>query len=162
MHLAQLNIAEGVVGMDAPQMQIFTNRIDSINTLADRAPGFVWRLTDDDDDIDGALSLRLPSDEKTLVNMSIWQDLESLFGFVYKTAHAKVMTANRDNFIKLSQFHIVLWWVEEGHIPDLVEAKDRLDYLRANGPSPRAFTFRVPFDVAGKAVSPNFPKKDCA
>jgi len=110
VQLAQLNIAQGVAAMDDPQMQPFTGRIDAINGMADRADGFVWRLTDEDGDIDGALSLRLPDDEQTLVNMSVWRDIESLFGFVYKTAHAKVMTSNRDNFVTMPKQHMVLWY----------------------------------------------------
>ena len=162
MQLAQLNIAEGVVSMEAPQMESFTGRIDAINAMADRAAGFIWRLTDDDDDIDGALSLRLPGDDKTLVNMSVWKDLDSLFGFVYKTAHAKVMTANRDNFAVIPQQHMVLWWIEDGHIPTIPEAKQKLDGIRANGPSPEAFDFNTPFSQSGQSLSPSFPKKDCA
>ena len=162
MQLAQLNIAQGVAAMDDPQMQPFTGRIDAINAMADRTDGFVWRLTDEDDDIDGALSLRLPGDEQTLVNMSVWRDIESLFGFVYKTAHAKVMTSNRDNFVTMPKQHMVLWWVEDGHIPTLSEAKVKLEAIRANGPSPEAFDFNTPFSNGGQAIMPQFPKKDCA
>lgn len=162
MQLAQLNIAEGVVDMDHPQMRPFTGRIDTVNALADRAPGFVWRLTDDDADVDGALSLRLPGDTKTLVNMSVWQNLDALFGFVYKTAHAKVMVDNRENFTDMPTQHMVLWWVEDGHIPTLTEAKAKLDMIRADGPTPKAFDFNTPFCESGHALSPAFPKKDCA
>mgnify|MGYP000061866997 CR=1 FL=1 len=162
MQLAQLNIAEGMADMDAPQMRPFTGRIDAVNALADRAAGFIWRLTDDDANIDGALSLRLPGDTKTLVNMSVWDSVEALFGFVYKTAHAKVMTDNRDNFADMPKQHMVLWWVEDGHVPNLTEAKDRLDTLRAKGPSPYAFDFNTPFNKAGQPIAPSFPKKDCA
>ncbi|WP_371397757.1 DUF3291 domain-containing protein [Fretibacter rubidus] len=162
MQLAQLNIAEGVVAMDDPQMQPFTGRIDAINALADRTDGFIWRLTDDDADIDGALSLRLPGDDTTLVNMSVWDSVEALFSFVYKTAHAKVMTDNRENFVDMPKQHFVLWWVEDGHIPPLTEAKARLDDLRDNGPNPHAFTFAMPFSAEGQPITPSFPKKDCA
>lgn len=162
MQLAQLNIADGVVDMDHPQMARFTGRIDAINALADRADGFVWRLTDDDESVDGALSLRLPDDERALVNMSVWRDIDTLFAFVYKTAHAKVMVDNRDNFHDMPQSHMVLWWVDDGHIPTLLEAKSRLDMLRQYGPSPKAFDFNTPFDATGHAIVPKFPKKDCA
>lgn len=162
MHLAQLNIAEGNFPMTDPVMDSFTGRIDAINAMADRSPGFIWRLTDEDDDIDGALSLRLPGDESTLVNMSVWNNIESLFQFVYKTAHAKVMTTNQDNFKNLVKNHMVSWWVPEGHIPPLSEAKAKLDQLRAHGPSPEAFTFRMPFSESGVPLTPNFSKKDCA
>lgn len=162
MQLAQLNIAKSVYPMTDPRMLPFTGRIDAINALSDRSPGFVWRLVDEDDDVDGALSLRLPGDQNSVVNMSVWESVEALFSFVYKTAHAKVMSDNKDNFVPFESNAFVLWWVEDGHIPDLTEAKDRLDHLRANGPVPRAFTFKCPFSESGHPLNIDFPKKDCA
>lgn len=162
MHLAQLNIAESVHAMDDPRMEPFTGRINAINAMADRSEGFIWRLTDDDPNMDGALGLTLPGDDNSLVNMSVWDTLENLFAFVYKTAHAKIMNDNRDNFKTLATNHFVLWWIDEGHVPGLGEAAERLTYLRENGPSPHAFTFQCPFTASGEAVAPQFPKKDCA
>lgn len=162
MQLAQLNIADAKYVTDDDRMAGFTGRIDIINALADRSPGFVWRLVDDDE-TDGALSLRIEGEgDFTLVNMSVWQDVESLFHFVYKTAHAKVMQGKEDWFDPMPRAHMVLWWVEDGHIPSLNEAKAKLDLLRERGASPDAFTFNLPFDENGQPITPNFPKKDCA
>ena len=36
---------------------------------------------------------------------------------------------------------MVLWWVEEGHIPSVEEAVEKLEHLRVHGPSLDAFTF---------------------
>jgi len=162
MQLAQLNIAESLHPMEDPRMSGFVDRIDQINALADRSDGFVWRLVDDNDALDGALELRLPGSEYTLVNMSVWRDVESLFHFVYKTAHAKLISGREDWFTTLTSNHIVLWWVPDGHIPSLEEAKARLDRLNAKGSAPEAFTFALPFDAQGQPIKPNFPKKDCA
>lgn len=162
MQLAQLNIAEAKYGTEDARMDGFTGRVDIINAMADRSPGFIWRLTDDDE-TDGALSLRMEGqNDYTLVNMSVWADIESLFHFIYKTAHAKVMQGKDDWFNPLSRNHMVLWWVEDGHIPSMDEAKEKLDAIRANGPSPKAFDFQTPFNAAGRPVKPNFPQKDCA
>ncbi len=162
MQLAQLNIAEAKYGTEDARMDGFTGRVDIINAMADRSPGFIWRLTDDDE-TDGALSLRMEGqNDYTLVNMSVWADIESLFHFIYKTAHAKVMQGKDDWFNPLSKNHMVLWWVEDGHIPSMDEAKEKLDAIRANGPSPKAFDFQTPFNAAGRPVKPNFPQKDCA
>lgn len=149
MHLAQLNIARSLHPMDDPRMDGFTGRVNEINALADRTPGFVWRMVDDDDSLDGALSLRLPGDMHTLVNMSVWENIENLSNFIYQTAHKKVMKSNRDNFEKMSESHYVLWWIEKGHIPSLAEAKVRLDQFRAHGPAPAAFNFKTAFDAEG-------------
>lgn len=162
MHLAQLNIADSLHPVEAPEMAGFTGRVDAINALADRAPGFVWRMVDDGPE-DGALSLRMEGQgPNTLVNMSVWESVEDLYRFVYQTAHAKVMRGKDDWFVAMPVSHMVLWWVEDGHIPDLNEAREKLDLLRANGPSPEAFSFTVPFDEAGCPVTPPMGKKDCA
>ncbi len=162
MQLAQLNIAEALYSVEDARMDGFTGPVDTINAMADRSPGFIWRLTDDDE-TDGALSLRMEGmNDYTLVNMSVWADIESLFQFIYKTAHAKVMRGKGDWFNPMPRSHMVLWWVEDGHIPTLDEAKAKLGSLRTNGPSPEAFDFQTPFSVDGQPVQTNFPKKDCA
>lgn len=140
----------------------FTGRVDAINALADRAPGFVWRLVDDGPE-DGALSLRMEGHgPETLVNMSVWDSVEALYGFVYQTAHAKVMQGKDDWFAPMPVAHMVLWWVEDGHIPDLNEARAKLDLLRAKGPTPAAFSFALPFDTTGQPITPQMGRKDCA
>jgi hypothetical protein len=53
---------------------------------------------------------------------------------------------------------MVLWWVPAGHIPTVDEALERLDRLRRDGPTPAAFTFRVPF--AADAGDPGIPLVD--
>jgi hypothetical protein len=40
---------------------------------------------------------------------------------------------------------VVLWWVPAGHVPTTAEAKEKLEYLRAHGPTPQAFTFKQRF-----------------
>lgn len=162
MHLAQLNIGVATEPMENPSMVGFTGNIDRINALADRFEGFVWRLTDETSDTDGALDLRLPGDANMLVNMSVWESVESLYRFVYQTAHAKIMRDREQWFVPMTEQYMVLWWVEEGHIPDLEEAKEKLDLLRKNGPTPAAFSFTVPFDENGNPISPPMGRKDCA
>ncbi|MEM7661565.1 MAG: DUF3291 domain-containing protein [Pseudomonadota bacterium] len=161
MPIAQLNIGITRYPVDDPRMIGFTGRIEIVNEIADRSDGFIWRLVDDSD-TDGALDLRLPGAEDTLVNMSVWRDIDSLFHYVYKTAHATVMRDREDWFEPFSDHYLVLWYVPEGHIPTLDEARDRLEHLKANGPSPEAFTFDIPFNEDGAPIKPNFPKKDCA
>jgi len=38
--------------------------------------------------------------------------------------------------------YTVLWWVPAGHRPTVAQAEERLNLIRAHGPSPHAFTFR--------------------
>ena len=48
-------------------------------------------------------------------------------------------------FEKPDQPTTVLWWVPEGHRPDLDEAMERLTALRADGPTQAAFDLTTTF-----------------
>lgn len=148
--LAQLNIGTMLAPIDSPVMKEFVDNLDRINALAERSPGFVWRLKDDDGD---ATAIR-PFGEEILVNMSVWKDVESLHEYVYKTAHAEIMRRRKEWFSRMKDPFTVLWWVPAGHRPTTDEAKQRLDLLRAEGPSPDAFTFREAFDPPGSEFAP--------
>jgi hypothetical protein len=81
------------------------------------------------------------------INMSVWESLESLQTFVYKTPHVETLRARKQWFEQLEGPILVLWWVPAGHIPSVSEAQERLAYLKEHGPTPRAFTFRTPFSA---------------
>ena len=136
--LAQLNIGITRGPIDSPVMADFVANLDRINALAEQSSGFVWRLKDD---AGNATDLR-PYGEDTLVNMSVWQDVESLRQYVYYTAHTQIMARRREFFERMKEAYMVLWWVKAGHTPTPEEAKVRLDCLRQHGPTAFAFTFK--------------------
>ena len=136
-HLAQLNIARMKFPLDAPEMAGFVERLEDINALADRAPGFVWRLQTEDGDATAIDDFGADY----LVNMSVWRDLESLRDFAFRSAHREVLAQRHDWFDVMDEACSVLWWIDAGSIPTLDEAGARLDTLRRDGPTPRAFTF---------------------
>ena len=147
-HVAQLNIGRLLAPLDSPQIADFVAALDPINALADAAPGFVWRLQDDDGN---AISFRPFADETLLINMSVWESIETLEDYVYRSEHVSVLRRRREWFEKLEEHHMVLWWIPIGHRPDLGEAKDRLDRLRRQGPTAAAFTFRHRFPAPAAA-----------
>ena len=141
MNLAQLNIGRLRRPIDHPDTLEFANALDEVNAIADAAPGFVWRLQDDDGN---ATSFRVFEDDDTLlVNFSVWESLDALRSYVYSGLHLAYMRRRREWFDRLDQQHLVLWWTEG--IPTIEEAKRRLDLLETNGPTPEAFTFNDPF-----------------
>ena len=137
-HLAQLNIAQMKFAIDDPAMAGFVDLLDEINALADAAPGFVWRLQTEDGD---ATAIDFFGAE-TLVNMSVWQDIDSLHDYVYRSAHNQVMAKRRQWFQHMADAYSVLWWIPAGHLPTLTEAQQRLETLRQHGPGENAFTFK--------------------
>jgi hypothetical protein len=143
MHLAQFNIAEALAAMDSPAMADFINNTNRINALADEHPGFVWRLKGEYSD--NAYSIKAFDNEFMLVNMSVWKDRESLFNYVYQSRHIEVFKRRKEWFEKMPKMHMVLWYLEEGHIPTVEEGIERLDYLREHGESAHAFSFKSDF-----------------
>ena len=137
-HLAQLNIARMKYSLEDPAMQEFVDALDPVNQSADSSPGFVWRLQSDEGD---ATSFQIYNDGTYLVNMSVWSSLETLKAFVASTRHGAIFRRRAEWFEKTQQASSVLWWVPEYHQPTVQEAQEKLDRLRANGPTPVAFNF---------------------
>ena len=141
-HLAQLNVGIIKAPLESPVMADFVNNLDRINALAEASLGFVWRLQTEEGN---ATALRPTEDENFLVNMSVWEDADSLSRFVFKSAHVEIMRRRREWFERMVEAYLVLWWVPKGHVPTVDEALAKLARLREHGPSPEAFTFRTAF-----------------
>jgi uncharacterized protein DUF3291 len=141
-HIAQLNIARAKAPLDTPLLADFVAQLDAVNALAEASPGFVWRLKSDSGN---ATDIRAYDDPLMIVNMSVWESIEALFDFAYKTSHTKVMNRRKEWFEPFPGPHMVLWWVPAGTVPSVEEAKRRLDHLAAHGPTATAFTFKARF-----------------
>lgn len=136
MHLAQLNIARPRFPLDDARMAGFVDNLDRVNAIAERSPGFVWRLKGEGND---ATELRLEGDPDAIVNMSVWESAEHLEHFVWNTVHKRVYQRRAEWFPALGRPHFVMWRVAIGHEPTVTEAKERLDHLAAHGTSDHAF-----------------------
>ena len=146
MHVAHLNTARALAPFDDVAMAGFVERIAHVNATADAAPGFVWRLDDDQDD--AATTPMLFGDSMLLVNISVWTDVRSLSAWVYgDAAHLEVMRRRREWFESddpAAYGSTVCWWVVEGHRPSVAEAERALVHLRNHGPSETAFPLLRP------------------
>ena len=138
-HIAQVNIGRMKGALEEPIMAGFVARLNEINALADRSPGFVWRLQTPEGD---ATYLRPFDDDRILINMSVWESMDALKNYVYRSAHAKMLRQRNEWFEKFAGVYLALWWVHVGHIPGVDEAKKRLAHLEKCGASEFAFTFK--------------------
>jgi Domain of unknown function (DUF3291) len=152
-HVAQCNIGRVRAPLDSPQLAGFVAALEPVNRMADEAPGFVWRLQTEAGD---ATAIRAFEDDMLLLNMSVWESIEALAEFTYRTPHRDVMRRRREWFERLADAYLVLWWVPAGTVPTVVDARTRLEALRREGPTPEAFTFRSPFPPpdASRAAGP--------
>jgi hypothetical protein len=154
-HLAQLNVARLSAPLDSAQLADFVAGLEPVNAAAEAAPGFVWRLKDDA--ADNATAFSIYDDPMIIVNMSVWTGHQALWDFVYDDDHRSILRRRREFFEPMKQAFTVLWWVPRAHEPTVAEARERLDHLRANGPSEYAFGlkdshFTAPIDERATAA----------
>jgi len=142
-HLAQINIALALAPMDSEEMRDFMRRIDEINRLAERFEGFVWRLKDENGN---ATAIQAFDNPDMLINMSVWQSIDCLKDYTYKSAHLDLIRDRARWFGKMKDPHLVLWWIPAGHVPTIEEGKARLALLDQHGPTAEAFTFARTFE----------------
>ena len=149
--LAEINIARALHPLDDPRLADFVRQINAVNELAERSPGFVWRLVGDAGE--PSSYVRAFPDPHMLVNMSVWESIEALHAYVYRSGHVEVVRARRNWFETMREPWLAMWWVPRGTIPTIEEGKARLEHLRREGTSAHAFTFKQPFAADGRALS---------
>ena len=141
-YIAQINIAHMRAPLTDPIMEDFVAQLAPINALADQSPGFVWRLQSESGD---ATSIRAYDDDFIIVNLTVWENVDALREYVYKSAHHGVLRDRKRWFEKFDGAYYALWWVPVDHYPSTEEAKERLDYLRDHGETAYAFSFHQVF-----------------
>jgi heme-degrading monooxygenase HmoA len=149
-HLAQVNIGLPLEPLESERLRGFVDMLEPINALADAAPGFVWRLQTEDGD---ATAIRAFEDERLIINMSVWESLESYTAFVFGAEHSAVMRQRRQWFVPM-QVYTAAWWLPAGTRPTPADAVVRLDLLTRLGPTADAFTVKRPFPPPGSSVTP--------
>jgi hypothetical protein len=147
--IAQIGIAKFRLPPENPINADFVSNLDRINSIAERQPGFVWRLVGNSND---AVDVKASDDPNIVINMAVWTDMESLGEFAFRNVeHRKIMMRRHEWFEKI-QFYLALWWVDAGHIPTVEEGKSKLELLAKKGPTPAAFTFGKAFDAHGRKL----------
>lgn len=141
LHVAQVNIALARAPIDSDLLSEFVAQLDPINALADAAPGFVWRLQTEDGN---AMAVRGFGNDRMIVNLSVWESVDLLADFVYRSGHLAVMRRRREWFDRIGM-HLALWSIPVGHVPTVSEAEERLAHLQTHGPTPHAFTLKLRF-----------------
>ena len=117
-HLAQFNLARTRAPLTDPLLSDFVDLLDEINALADRSPGFVWRLQ---------------SESGNATDYEI------------DSGHIQVLSRRTEWFERSDTPSMVLWWVPVGALPTLEDGLARLAHLTRHGPSEHAFTFKTRF-----------------
>ena len=139
--IGQMNFAIARAPLDHPSMADFTNNLARINQLAEQSVGFVWRLQDE---TGNATSIKIMTDPKAILNVSVWQSVADLHAFAFHSEH-KLFVRRRDEWFVPSAFQsAAIWNMEEGDkMPTPEQAFERLRHLQTHGPSGFAFDFKT-------------------
>lgn len=154
-HLAQVNIGRLRAPLDSRQLAGFVNALDPVNAAAESAPGFIWRLQTEEGNATSiqAFQWDVADSAGVIINMSVWDSVESLADFVYSAEHLPVLRRRREFFQHMAEAYTAMWWIPAGTLPTPEEAEDRIRHLREHGPTPYAFTFRTHFPAPDEAGS---------
>ena len=142
--IAQVNVARAVAPLDDPQMADFMALLDEVNLLAERSPGFVWRLQGPSGN---ATDLQVGDDPFVIINLTVWDTADDLFAFTYRSDHRSVFARRFEWFERWEGPSVALWWQPTGTTPTIEEAFRRLQLLADDGPTPEAFTFKQRFEA---------------
>ena len=133
--IAAYNLADMRFPRTDPRMNGFFDNVDRMNALAERSPGFVWRLI-------------VPKTEErragqvagtTLTTLSVWESVEALGDYVFNTVHVQFYLRRAEWFEAITRQHMVLWTHVGPDWPDEAEAQARLARYEAEGPTDAAY-----------------------
>ena len=139
-HVGHLNVALLRADWDSPVVSGFVDALDQVNAIAERSPGFVTNVGGD------ALDAQIAEYDHPLIQnprfaatLSVWESADALDHFVHKTLHGAFLRRRGEWFEDIAKPSYVVWPIVAGHVPDLPEAMERLEYLASHGPTDRAF-----------------------
>lgn len=141
-HLAQINIGRLIAPIGDPLIAEFVAGLVPINAVADQAPGFVWRLKSDSGN---ATDIPFSDDPRLIVNMSLWESLEALRNYTYRSEHVEFFRKRAQWFQKPDKPHYCLWWVPAGHRPSVPEGRERIAHYQKHGSTSFSFWFSQHF-----------------
>ncbi|NNA70561.1 DUF3291 domain-containing protein [Pseudomonas gessardii] len=135
--LAQFDLVKPRFSKDDPRMEGFYSSTQYVNGLAERHPGFIWRESNED-------QKRLEElwGEGYLCTLSLWKDPDALKDFLYRTPHDEFRRRGSEWFLPLRWPRVVMWWVDNNHVPTLEEAHEKMTLLYEIGPSLQAFDLK--------------------
>jgi hypothetical protein len=138
-HVAHFNWATLVADLGDARVAPFERAIDKVNAVAKRSPGYVWNSGQE---MAEGVRIGWPlftENPRVIASFSVWETPEHFRDYVYKTVHGAFYRRGHEWFEPDAPRGYVLWWVTPGSIPDVTEARDRVEIYRAQGAGPDAF-----------------------
>lgn len=155
-YLAHLNVVRPLTAFspETAEVKLFFSMLLNVFGAAAKADGLKWHRHGIRS-IDGsyvplmhAMELESKSVEENphILTMGGWTSLKAMHGFTYRhPIHIQAMKELRHWVDRTEGPTMVMWWAPAGKRVSLEDGWSRLQMLRANGPSPEAFTLQERF-----------------
>jgi hypothetical protein len=140
-HLVHFNWATLRGDPGGAEVAGFEHAVPKVNTLAESSAGFVWRHGDERA---AACAIGWPlftEDPRRIASFSVWENSECLADYVYATVHGAFLRRSEAWFAPGTGVNYALWWIPQGQIPTMAEARERVERLLDEGPSEAVFDF---------------------
>ena len=137
--IAAYNLADMRYPRSDSRMDGFFDNVDRMNALAERSPGFVWRLIEPPADLGEHRAAQVAG--TTLTTLSVWESIEALGDYVFNTIHVQMYLRRKEWFNSITRTHFVMWDVDAPNWPSEDDAKVRMAHYQKHGPSDYAFTW---------------------
>jgi len=127
---------------DDPAMAEFFDNIDRVHAVTARCKGYVARFEKDEEDVRRIILPDIGDREhRGISSFTAWETPQDLRDFVRKTVHGRFLDRRTDWFEVIDKPTYVIWPIEPGQVPDILEARARRDLLAQKGATPEAFDF---------------------
>lgn len=154
--LVHLNTVKplGPFSIDAPETRIFTEHLPAVFADADQDEGMRWHnhgaRTHDGRylSLEEVVSLKTTGEQNPhIITMAAWNSLRAMHSFTHRMPnHVDGMKRLRHWVDRSEGATMVMWWDTPGRRILLEEGWNKLLKLRADGPTPEAFTLQHRFD----------------
>lgn len=140
-HIAHFNWATMRGAIDDPVMSEFASAVGTINTLAERSPGFIWRHGNEASAVQDIGWPLFTDTDRVIASFSVWESVEALEYFTFNTLHGAFYRRGKVWFEDKLTVNYCLWSIQAGHQPDIAEAQDRASHILRHGPTDYSFDF---------------------
>ena len=140
--IAHMNFARLLHPAGDARVAGFIDAVTQVNQIAERSPGFIWRLVDGSSRTEGSGDYeRIDADPLIAASLSVWESPLDLLSFVQKTLHGAFLRRRAEWFQLTQGPNYVIWPVAAAARPTMPQAWNKLGALAENGASAGAYDF---------------------
>ncbi len=136
MAIAQMNWGRMRYPITDPRMAEFAGSLQSVYRQAEDHSGFIWRIPDDEAEIQIG---KLGRDQLISATVSVWKDVASLRDYTFTSLHGSFLERSSDWFQKVNGPQLVIWDVDPNERPTFEDAFSRLETLARMGDTARGY-----------------------